>query len=377
MVALFRQNQGARPVREAQRRARPRLPVVSVRASEVRLLNSQTRALQPARVPSISAAHCRPFLRALGAAGIDARRELMLLGIRDPDDGAESQRLSFAQFIAFLRRVELLVPNRELGLSAGQGLRLTELGLFGLLLRSSDDGQAALQYHQKYGNAVQEVLPCEVSLQDDATVCRPPIGIPRSRFFSQYFCASTLSFARQVQAGVEPLEVHLSYPAPNDLREHVRVLGTHLRFDAREDAVVFPEYQLSRSLEHRDPDVAAVLERHVAALVATQDAAGDDLSARARKLIATQLQRGPTTMPELARALGLSERTLRRQLEQLGSSYQGLLDDARHERVLQYMREGLSGPEVALKLGFKDASAFRRAFRRWTGRNWSEYRRDG
>lgn len=80
-------------------------------------------------------------------------------------------------------------------------------------------------------------------------------------------------------------------------------------------------------------------------------------------------------MPELARVLGTSERTLRRQLEKLDCSYQSLLDEVRRERALQYLREGKSGPEVGPKLGFTDASSFRRAFRRWTGRNWSEYQK--
>jgi AraC-like DNA-binding protein len=339
------------------------------------VLQSETNALPPWRAASISASHCRPFLRELSAEGIDPHRQRALLSICDPDEGAEAQRLSFAQFMTFLKLAEQFSPRADLGLSAGLQMRLSQLGLFGLLLRSSNDGQEALRRHLQYGGMVEEALPIDVSLQDGTIVCRPLGARSNTRFFSQYFCASTLSAARELHGEVEPLEVSLSYPAPDDLREHERVLGTRLRFGAREDAVVFPAQQLSRTLLHRDPDVAAVLEPHVAALTGRQEAAADDLRGRARQLIAAQLGRGATSMPELARALGLGERTLRRQLERLDCSYQSLLDDARRERALQYVREGLSGPVVGQKLGFADASAFRRAFRRWTGRNWSEYRK--
>lgn len=327
------------------------------------------------RVASISAAHCRPFISALSAEGVDPRRQLATLGISDPDQSAEPQQLSFAQFSAFLKLLELGSPRADLGLRAGAQMKLTQLGLFGLLLRSSHDGQDALRRHQMYGDVIRETLPIQVSLQHGAIECRPPSGMPRTRFFSQYFCASIVSAARQLHGQVEPVEVSLSYPAPSDLREHVRVLGRRLRFGASEDAVVFPADQLSRTLVHRDPDVAAVLERHVAALVGPQQNAEADLRARARQLIALELPRGQLGMPELARTLGLSERTLRRQLEKLGCSYQSLLDDARRERALQSMHEGLSGPQVGRDLGFTNASAFRRAFRRWTGRAWSEYRK--
>jgi AraC-like DNA-binding protein len=314
-------------------------------------------------------------LRELSAEGVDTHRQLALLSIREPSEGGEPQFLSRAQFMAFLKLVELLSKRADIGLRAGLQTQITQLGLFGLLLRSSNDGATALQVHQRYGGVSADALPTEVSLSDGTIVCRPAGASGGARLYSQYFCASTLSCARQLHGDVEPLEVSLSYPAPADLREHVRVLGPRLRFGAREDTVVFPLEQLSRTLVHRDAEVAEVLERHVASLPVVRDAATDDLRVRAGRLIAAQLQCGQIAMPEVARSLGLTERTLRRRLDKMDSSFQSLLDDARRERALQYVREGLTGPEAGRKLGFKGASAFRRAFRRWTGHNWGQVRK--
>jgi AraC-like DNA-binding protein len=65
----------------------------------------------------------------------------------------------------------------------------------------------------------------------------------------------------------------------------------------------------------------------------------------------------------------MSARTLRRRLEEEGTTMQALLDDLRQELASRYLGERkLTQTEVALELGFADARAFRRAFKRWTGK---------
>jgi AraC-like DNA-binding protein len=70
----------------------------------------------------------------------------------------------------------------------------------------------------------------------------------------------------------------------------------------------------------------------------------------------------------VARALGLSERTLHRRLQELGTTWREVLDgfrEAEAERLLLQGPGALS--EVALRLGFSDQTAWNRAFRRWKG----------
>jgi AraC-like DNA-binding protein len=74
------------------------------------------------------------------------------------------------------------------------------------------------------------------------------------------------------------------------------------------------------------------------------------------------------TVVDAARHLGMSERTLRRQLSQLGTSYADLVQQTQQllaERLLAEQR--LSIKQVADELGFASVSTFHRAFRRWTG----------
>jgi AraC-like DNA-binding protein len=72
---------------------------------------------------------------------------------------------------------------------------------------------------------------------------------------------------------------------------------------------------------------------------------------------------------EVARGLGMSERTLKRKLAEQGTSYSELLDRERHSQAVELLRGAASIDDVAERLGYSDAANFTRAFRRWTGRS--------
>lgn len=71
---------------------------------------------------------------------------------------------------------------------------------------------------------------------------------------------------------------------------------------------------------------------------------------------------------EVAARLAVSQRTLRRHLRALGTSYRAILRDFRLELAVGWLGESrLSVEEIADRLGYTEASTFRSAFRRWTG----------
>jgi AraC-like DNA-binding protein len=78
----------------------------------------------------------------------------------------------------------------------------------------------------------------------------------------------------------------------------------------------------------------------------------------------------------VARALGVSERTLRRRLNEAGQTYRALREEVRSTWALVLLRGGKhTVTEVAHLVGFSDATAFARAVRRWTGTYPRDYAR--
>jgi AraC-like DNA-binding protein len=92
-------------------------------------------------------------------------------------------------------------------------------------------------------------------------------------------------------------------------------------------------------------------------------------------LLVERLSSGEPDPEAVARALGMSLRSLQRRLEDEGTSFKEVLAATRRELACDYLQGGrTSVTEVTFLLGFADTSSFARAFRRWTGESPSEWR---
>jgi AraC-like DNA-binding protein len=77
----------------------------------------------------------------------------------------------------------------------------------------------------------------------------------------------------------------------------------------------------------------------------------------------------------VAEALGVSGTTLRRRLRADHTCYQFLLDRVRQYRCEKILRDmWLPGKCLAVELGYLEVNSFYRAFRRWTGLSYSDYK---
>jgi AraC-like DNA-binding protein len=73
------------------------------------------------------------------------------------------------------------------------------------------------------------------------------------------------------------------------------------------------------------------------------------------------------SIDQVAGALQISVRTLRRRLSEDGSSFRALCERIRMDCARRLLEEGMTVAAAAERLGFSDARAFRRAFKRWLG----------
>jgi AraC-like DNA-binding protein len=127
------------------------------------------------------------------------------------------------------------------------------------------------------------------------------------------------------------------------------------------------------SFAQSDERLAQILNQHAAERVRAYPR--DDWYERVCKLVAQDLASDDLAIERIAQRCGVAERTLRRRLAEAGTSYRELVDDIRRDRALLLLDHGLSITELAQQLGFSDATAFARAFRRWTGETPEAYRR--
>src|SRR5262249_48691500 len=96
---------------------------------------------------------------------------------------------------------------------------------------------------------------------------------------------------------------------------------------------------------------------------------------RVREFLVQQGSPRRIDMETVARALGLSVRSLRRRLASEGKPYSAVENDALAIVAKHLLRDKQRTiHETAYEMGFSDTTTFHRAFKRWTGTTPSAYR---
>lgn len=153
----------------------------------------------------------------------------------------------------------------------------------------------------------------------------------------------------------------------------MRELGLCPAFGQADNRVVFERHFLDLPLPGANLEVARACEEQCRALLARRQVRGG-LAGRIRD----RLLRTPGHLPDmqtLAMELHLTVRTLRRRLDDEGSSYRLLLDEVRQALAEELLATGaIRLEEIAERLGYGEVSNFIHAFRRWKGMTPRQYR---
>lgn len=167
-------------------------------------------------------------------------------------------------------------------------------------------------------------------------------------------------------------------PHPACLPEStVRLLfAQHLEFESDEIALAIPKRYLQRDVVIRAADLPEFF-RQLLPLTLRVGESRPRLSDMVRGLIRNDKLRSHDSSGQgcIAMRLGLSEATLRRRLKEEGQSFREIKEGVYDELAKDWLKNAdLPIEEIAWRLGFSEAFAFRRFFRRRNGVPPSSYR---
>lgn len=338
-------------------------------------------ASQPVRPPRVLSP---PLPAADGAVRVDAIRHLPAVlrevGL-DPDATIESGDLDPRVFddpegqistVGLGRLLALAVARsgcRHIGIRVGERTGCSSLGLVGLLTRHSPDvgtalGSLTAHLHLRDRGAVAPLIVAGGTATFGYEVYQP--GVEACDQICDGAMAIVTNVLRELcGAAWRPAEVLFAHTSPSDLRPFRQMFGAPLRFDAERTALVFPSRDLERPTRGADPKVFRRLAGRVAL---AESAMPDDLVARLRRMLRTMLLSGKGSVAEVASRTSMHRRTLNRRLQAHGTTLHRLVEETRFE-IARQLVENTRIPltEIAAILAYADASAFTRAFRRWTG----------
>jgi AraC-like DNA-binding protein len=297
-------------------------------------------------------------------------------GIALADLQRPQMRIAISQERQVFLNATQLCP--DLGLELGRRMHVSSYGLLGFTLLAAPTLGAALQVAFSFPALLGTLF--DLRLEDDGELAWIEASgyreAPALQTFNSEFCLASLVLICEDLLG-KPLPlsaVHFEHSAPAYQDQYARNFACPVHFDAPRNAFAFPSHWLQQRLPladtvtHRDTlERCTALNREFIGHLA--------LVSRVRQLLASQLPDAPSP-EQLARQLRCSTRTLRRQLQEVGSSYQALLDELRFEQARQLLEaERMPIARIAEQLGYSETASFRHAFQRWSGTSPSRFRR--
>jgi AraC-like DNA-binding protein len=258
---------------------------------------------------------------------------------------------------------------QHLGLLIGQQGGLQSLGLTGLLVKYSPDVGTALRSLERYLHLHVRGASTTLAVVGHTAMLSYEIHEPMIEATEQVgdgAVALLFNIMRSL-CGAEwkPTEVRLVHRKPGDVAPFRRFFGMTPHFDAEEYALTFSADWLRRPLPETDPQLRRLLQKQVDALEARH---GRDFPEQVRSVLRTSIITGQASADQVAAIFSMHTRTLNRRLHGSGTRFRELVDDARFEIARQMLEtSAMEMTQIATMLGYADASAFTRAFRRWSG----------
>lgn len=323
--------------------------------------------------------------------------ELMLenTGIRESVLRNPDASLNYEQFIQLVNNALRLTNEPALGLYYGTRLKFTTHGAMGQASVSSENLSEAISAIIKYYRTRFAFIEMSFFIEGDEAVIQldENLGLGSLKSFliealfvsimdvSKFLFGPTL-----VKAG----RCRVSYPAPSYVNQYYRffVEPEHaesndavlkktdmIRFNASANQLRFDKQYLTLPMALANPVARRLAEQECEEQLKAFTGV-DSIVAKVRRALQADPDSIPT-MEEVAESLHMTSRTLRRQLQTFGTSFQDMLAEIRKKRALELL-QSTDKPvdEIAYELGYSDPSNFGRAFRKWTGKSPSCIRKE-
>jgi len=157
-----------------------------------------------------------------------------------------------------------------------------------------------------------------------------------------------------------------------------RFVGTKVEFGADKDEFHLTLDARELPLIHADTHLNDLLLKYCEAALADRRGDMSQFRTRVENEISSLLPHGRVLVEDVARNIGMSERTLARKLSDEGLNFTEILQQLRRDLAVRYLDDRkLHVSKIAWLLGFNEVSAFTHAFKRWTGKTPREMRTAG
>ncbi len=317
----------------------------------------------------------------LEEAGVPSAAVLRSAGLTG--DLFEQRRIlvTTEQLFALWRAIGEVSGDPAIGLKLATESKTERFPPMGIAALSTANFGAAIQQMARYKRlAAPEEILHEMSDEEWSIEFRWTLAVEvEPAVLIEHCFAWVMTIARHGSGTwLAPLRVELVKARPH-MKALERFFGCAVACGKARNAMVFRSSDAALPFVTRNAELLEMLAPQFEHELRQRTANDDSFLELVRGAIQNKLTGHRPTIEDVARELHMSSRTLQRRLQESGSGFQRVLDEARHEMARYYLRNSvLELGEAAYLLGYEDANSFARAFRGWEGvppTHWREVNR--
>jgi AraC-like DNA-binding protein len=276
------------------------------------------------------------------------------------------------------RAATTLTQDPGFGLKAGSLVGPASFNVVSFIFQSAPTLRAAITTAQQFQRLISDGGRFQLLAGADTSwvIYHPQQGeLAFSPHQIEAVLAAVVTISRWVsERTCTPTRVQFGHAQLGPLAGYQSTFAAAVDFSQAFSGLQFDNAVLDHPLPQADAQLAAMHREYAAARLAALSQAPDFLN-QVRQWLAAQLPHGVPERTVAAQQFGLTERAFARRLQHEGVRYSDLIDavrkDAAGTAVADTERAFM---DIAQSLGFSEASAFNRAFKRWYGQAPGDWR---
>ena len=323
-------------------------------------------------IPNASGALTRLAYAHLKSSGIEPQALLKQANLTLQQIKNASIRLRVRDQISFLNFAATALRDELLGFHLALPFDLREFGFLYYISASAGTLGDALQQLARYGSIANEGVSLEYLSGMNIGIAFHYVGIGRHRDRHQieFFIAGLVRLWRHLTGmRLAPSRVRLVHRSDGERSELTKFFGGKVEFGAAVDEVSFASASRDMPIVSADHHLNKLLVTYCEEALRRRPTHRGTFRSDVENAIVPLLPHGKAKLDEIARKLGVSQRTLARRLSAERLTFSAVLESLKMDLAERYLAdEGLSISQVAWLLGYREVSSFTHAFKRWTGK---------
>lgn len=293
-------------------------------------------------------------------------------------DGAITDYQSVSKLLEVIQKLD---GSTNFGLLMGEQISLQATQFVDQLMASCSTVKEAFEYAVAYSRLISDSMQC--SLQEDEDAFRVNFELnPDWAVQNEYAIIQNLNVAlicaknalnRLTEKNYFPDEVNLYYAKPKRLSEHFRLFNCRLNFNQPVSSIVFGKYKLNEPNINQNKGLLEQLTRSANALVSSLPDENEKIRV-IKKSILQHISPEALQIETIANDQNITVRSLQRMLKSEETSFKTIYTEMRIKLIVKMLNSGYENlDEIAYLIGYSEASALIRAFKKQTGKSPRKY----